>query len=410
MQNTLLVPFLNRAADAFDPAAWFQLVPKGTFPISRKEGDKTRVYQQVVDDVACQKIVSAFQNRQAAAPAFKLLIGFEHFAHQPNGSSEAACWVSQVEKRADGVWAKGEWTPDGQAAIANRKYRFLSPVWFPRQTEPIAGNRFRPIEVNDAGLTNMPNLGDALQPFWNRAEDFPGREAISQKTTENKAMKDRLIALFKMPAASTEDEIFAQATAFLNRASQADTLQGSIATLTADHTALKNRHTALLTVSVTDTLEEFSGLIAPTAIDAWKNRLTADFEGTRALLTGLKPTAATGNAKKIADTLNEFAGVITAESTDAWKNRLTADFDGTVALLKGIKKPDKKTPVHGEGHGGKGRSDVTETEEAHPFMNRVTELRAADGKLSETAAILKAAGENPALYDEYSASLHGAAE
>ena len=142
LETAILTPFLNRAGD-FDPSGWFQLVPKGSFPISRKEKDGVRSYVQVVDDVACERIVAAFQNRQTATPSYQLLVGFEHFAHQENGSTEAACWVNSLEKRADGVWAKGDWTPDGTAAIKNRRYRFLSPVWFPRQTEVIADKELR---------------------------------------------------------------------------------------------------------------------------------------------------------------------------------------------------------------------------------------------------------------------------
>ena len=51
METEILTPFLNRAG-AFDPAGWFQLVPKGSFPIARKEGDAVKTYLQVVDDQA----------------------------------------------------------------------------------------------------------------------------------------------------------------------------------------------------------------------------------------------------------------------------------------------------------------------------------------------------------------------
>ena len=93
IQPDLLAPFLNRGGN-FDPKDWFHLVPIGTFPIARKEGDKVKIYQQVVDGVACDRIVAAFQNRRAKSPAYQMLVGFEHFAHQENGSSAAAGWMA----------------------------------------------------------------------------------------------------------------------------------------------------------------------------------------------------------------------------------------------------------------------------------------------------------------------------
>ncbi len=358
METEILTPFLNRAGD-FDPAGWFQLVPKGSFPISRKEGDTVRTYLQVVDDQAVSKIVAAFANRRAANPAFRMLVDFEHFSHDTSKSSAAACWVTDLEARADGVWAKGEWSDEGEAAIKNRRYRYLSPVWFPRQTQRIDATRFRPVEVNDAGLTNKPNLGEALQPFWNRAEDFHGREAINHNQNKENAMKDRLIQLFKMDATATEDQVLAKVTAFMNRASEMDALQGKFDTLTGEHTALKNRHNTLLTSAVDKTLAEFKG-------------------------------------------------VITEESKDAWKNRLTADFDGTVTLLKGIKAPagdGKKKPVHKDGKATDTTVDGGE-EEGNAFLNRATEV-AKERKISEPEAQVIVARENPDLYEAYRKQLLG---
>ncbi|MBI5689259.1 MAG: hypothetical protein HZC55_04120 [Verrucomicrobia bacterium] len=361
----LLAPFLNRAG-SFDPKDWFHLVPKGTFPIPRKEGDKVRVYQQVVDDIACDRIVGAFQNRRTKNPAYQMLVGFEHFAHQENGSSAAAAWVNELEKRPDGVWARGEWTPDGQAAIVNRKYKFLSPVWFPRQTEKLGELRVRPIEVNDAGLTNMPNMGDALKPFWNRAgETFHGREATSETKTNSSHMKDRLILICGLAATATDEHVIAAVEAFKNRASSYDTTKSQLDTLAADHTALKNRHAALLTDSVTKTLDEFKG-------------------------------------------------VITEESKEAWKNRLTEDYVGTVTLLKGLKPAaSKKAPVHSAGKGAaaaaKGGGEEEGTDAVDAFMNRVGEVMVAR-KLDKADAIAAVAREEQALYGAYRDAMQNGGE
>lgn len=352
--DSISAPFLNRAGD-FDPAGWFHLVPLGTFPVTRKEADgQRRTYLQVIDETAVTKIVAAFANRISADPGFRVMVGFEHFAHDADKSSEAACWINAVEARADGVWAKGEWTDIGEAAVKNRRFRYLSPVWFPRQTEQLGGNRFRPVEVNDAGLTNKPNLGDALQPFWNR-ENFSGREASTHQPV-NTTMKDQLISLFKMDAGSTEAQVLGQATAFMNRASELDALKGTHATLQSDHAALKNRHTSLLATSV-------------------------------------------------ASELDANADVIPEGQKDAWKNRLESDFDGTSQLLRGLKRPEggkSKTPLHNAGKGNANAAKKAEGGDSaeDAFMNRVGEVM-AKRNLDKADAVAAVAGDEPELYAAY---------
>jgi phage I-like protein len=146
MNTDILCPFLNRD-EGFDPSGWFQLVPKGTFKIKRKEGEATVLYDQVVDDVAVEKITAAFTNRQAADPGYRALIDYEHFSHDTEKSSEAAAWINRLEARADGVWAQAEWTEAGAAAVKSKRYRYLSPVWLPSQVERLGPRRVRPVEV-----------------------------------------------------------------------------------------------------------------------------------------------------------------------------------------------------------------------------------------------------------------------
>lgn len=361
-QPGMLVPFLNRDG-GFDPTGWFQLVPKGTFLIKRKEGDAWVIYEQVVDDEAVRRIAGAFSNRQANDPGFRALIDYEHFSHDTDKSSEAAAWINRMEPRADGVWALADWTDAGKAAVEGKRYRYLSPVWLPSQVERLGPRRVRPVAVNDAGLTNKPNLGSALQPFWNRADSLSGLPAFENQPTQPN-MKDQLIALFAMAATASDADVLSKAGAFLNRAREADTFEKQLKDLNADNAAYKNRYESLLKVSVESALEEHKD-------------------------------------------------VITAESQDAWKNRLTSDYDGTIALLKGVKRPaaDKK-PVHDAGKGAAVSSTKKpggDEAEGDPFMNRVKEVR-IERKLDEADAMAAVATEEPALYETYRVGILGRAE
>lgn len=365
MSTDILCPFLNREG-GFDPAGWFQLVPKGTFPIKRKEGDKTVIYEQVVDDEAVRRIVGAFTNRQGTDPGYRALIDYEHFSHDTEKSSEAAAWINRMEARADGVWAQAEWTPEGKQAVEGKRYRYLSPVWLPTQVERLGPRRVRPVAVNDAGLTNKPNLGEALQPFWNRAsaESLSGLAASENHNTQP-TMKDQLIVLFGLAATATDAEVLSKAGAFLNRAREADTLQGKLDTLQEEHKAYKNRHESLLKISVERTLAEHKD-------------------------------------------------VITAEAEPVWKNRLETDFEGTSAMLKGIKRDaTPKKPVH---DGGKGSAESAKKKiggddeaEGDPFLNRVKTVR-QERKLDEADAMAAVATEEPELYEAYRVGILGRGE
>lgn len=281
MHTTLLTPLLNRAAE-FDPAGWFHLVVKGRHPLTVERADGTRrTIVQLVDDKSTAAMLAAFNRKKSADPSYRMLVDFEHFSHQKDKSTEAAVWVDALENRANGIWFQGEWSDLGASAVKNKRYRTISPVWFPAQTEEVEPGVYRPLEINDAGLTNKNNL-QGLVPFWNR--ESPGREA----TTENQNhshMKERLLLLCGLAATATDDQVCAAVEAFKNRAS-------TLETLTAEHTALKNRHDALLGSSVDHALEEFKGVITEAAKPAWKNRLTADFPGTVELLKGVKAPVA----------------------------------------------------------------------------------------------------------------------
>jgi hypothetical protein len=206
-------------------------------------------------------------------------------------------------------------------------------------------------------------------------------------------MNPDLLKELGLPPTATAEEALVALRALKAKASSADASASEVS-------ALKNRYNGLLTAAVDRTLADHAGVI--TDREVWKNRLMENFDGTTALLKGLKtPAPAAPDAKKIDDTLAAHAGVITAESRDAWKNRLTADFDGTLALLKGIKQAPSKTPMHKQAPAAAVSADGAQDEAAHPFLNRVNELRKADPKLGEADAMVQAASDDPALYESY---------
>lgn len=355
MKTEILTPLLNRAGE-FSPDGWFHLVSKGRHPLvlEKPDGTRRRIIQ-LVDDKATEAMVAAFNRKKAADPSYLMLVDFEHFSHQKDKSTEAAVWASAMENREDGVWFKGDWSDIGSAAVKNKRYRTISPVWFPNQTELVEPGVYRPLEINDAGLTNKNNL-QGLAPFWNRVDDFHGREAT---TTANVTSMNKVIVLLGLAATATEDEIVSGVQALKNRIAQLEPIGTQFTTLQGEHTALKNRHSTLLSSAVERTMEEFKGAFTEESKEAWKNRLTEDYSGTVTLLKGLKPAAASG-----------------------------------------------KQPLH-KGNKPAGTGEQTEgVDGEQAFMNRVTAVM-TERKLDKVDAITAVASEEPDLYSGYRAAITG---
>lgn len=85
-----------------------------------------------------------------------LPIDWEHATQYraPNGqAAPAAAWIERLDIRDGGsLWGRVKWTPRASDQVANREYRFLSPVF---DYDPATG---RILRLVSAGLVNKPNL------------------------------------------------------------------------------------------------------------------------------------------------------------------------------------------------------------------------------------------------------------
>jgi phage I-like protein len=352
----LLTPLLNRE-NQLPADGWYHLIKTGDHPLRLASGSVC----QRLDATACEAIAADFRNRRAADPSHRLLIDFEHFSHDTGKRSEAAGWITALENRADGVWFQAEWSDLGETAIKNRRYRSISPVWFPHQCEQVADGIYRPLRVNDAGLTNKPNL-QGLVPFWNRAADTderaPEQQPEQQPENQDKKMKEQLIALLGLAADADDAAVLAAVKALKDSSDKSAT----------EAAPLKNRFTVLET--------QYKTLLGDS----------------------------------VAKELEANKDVIPEGQVAAWKNRLEADFAGTAGLLRGIKRPEvRKTPVHEPGKGAAAAAKKTGADSDPgevPFLNRVRELMDTE-KLTELQAIDKAAAASPQLYKEYVGGFRG---
>jgi phage I-like protein len=234
MMNLILNRNFELPADG-----WHQLAPLGEFPHSAAG------IVQVIDAAACTRMVAAFENARAASANFPgLLIDFDHFSLDAEKRSEAAGWITDLKfcqpssgNNSAGLYAAIRWSDIGEAAVKGGRYRFLSPVWAKGDCEDLGGNRFRPVHLLNAAVTNDPNLKGIL-PLSNRSPGAPFDFTPlnrSRFVTQEKNMKpiiDALLNKLNLPADTAQDAILtaienmaapAEVAALTNRAETAET-------------------------------------------------------------------------------------------------------------------------------------------------------------------------------------------
>ncbi len=136
-----LVLALNSAGSAPE---WIELIPRGP-EIDGRDGRNWKLKEP--GRVARDSLM-----RSKGLP---LPLDYEHASEKrgPKGEeAPAAGWINALEERDGAVWGRVEWTPRGAQMVADREYRFVSPVFFYDQ------NTSEILFIVSAGLTNQPNL------------------------------------------------------------------------------------------------------------------------------------------------------------------------------------------------------------------------------------------------------------
>lgn len=121
---------------------WIQLLPIGP----EVKGRDGRVWLNDRPEI----ILAAFTSEGKDLP-----VDWEHASEikAPNGDlAPAAGWMKEMQLRNGEIWVKMQWTPKAIEQIANREYRYISPVFIYEKAT------LRIVRITSAGLTNQPNL------------------------------------------------------------------------------------------------------------------------------------------------------------------------------------------------------------------------------------------------------------
>lgn len=155
---------------------WILLVPMGQ--VRSSKGDF------LVDEAAMGETIAAFRAMER-----DLVLDYEHQT-LTGQEAPAAGWIRDLEARADGLWARVEWTERGAGYVERREYRYLSPVVMVR------GRDRRMVAIHSVGLTNDPAI--------------VGMRAIVNKRTEEEGMDPKRIAeVLGLAPEAGEEEILA---------------------------------------------------------------------------------------------------------------------------------------------------------------------------------------------------------
>lgn len=146
---------------------WVQLLPAGTF--AGRDGRGPYHIADVAQVIA--------RTKEAAGDHLLLPIDYGHALEQDGvvGSGAiAAAWIVDLEDRDQQLWGKVEWTAAGARAVADKEFRFLSPVFY-------HDNEGTVLWLARAGLTNRPNLRMAAVHSTTSTEgdDVPLRESVA---------------------------------------------------------------------------------------------------------------------------------------------------------------------------------------------------------------------------------------
>ncbi len=155
---------------------WIQVLPMG----------KTRVndVDLLVDDQSIKDMIADFEQRKN-----DLVLDYEH--QTLDGiEAPAAGWLVDLEGRADGLWAKVDWTDRGHGYVSAREYRYISPVVF------VDEKTSRCYRLQSAALTNNPAI-DGMQPVAAKEE---------KGGNDNMDLLAKLIELLGLAPEATEDE------------------------------------------------------------------------------------------------------------------------------------------------------------------------------------------------------------
>jgi hypothetical protein len=233
----------------------------------------------------------------SGAPTFE---GHHDIEPQLYPNSKSFGWIMALEARADGLWGRMTWTPEGREMLQNGAFKFVSPVFLGNPIGQENGKTvYDPIAFKSLALTNQPNL--PLPPLANEKDNM-----------------NTITEILQIQSDATAEQIIEAARALNGRVT---TLQNSVS---SQETALTTAQTQLANaIARADTAQtRLIGMILDNAIresritlaqrDHWKAELEKDLAAAEAQLVKQQPTL---NTTSVTRELGNEKGAYETEAT-----------------------------------------------------------------------------------------------
>ncbi len=183
MDNFII--FIGKDLEGAVPAE-IQVIPFGYFDTPKGPFELTAA--------GAGEVIAAFE-----AQKNDMVIDYEHQTlADPPVPAPAAGWIKKlVNKGAEGIWAVMEWTEKARQYIANREYKYVSPVFLKRKSDN------RVVRLINVALTNQPNI-DGMVPLVNKGmiADFGPRNENKEEI-----MDKELLKLLGLPETATMQDV-----------------------------------------------------------------------------------------------------------------------------------------------------------------------------------------------------------
>jgi len=169
---------------------WICLLPHGL--VRTLKGDF------LADELARQEIIRNWQAR-----GLDVVFDYEHATLSKEGTpAPASGWIVELADRGEeGLWGRVQWTERARQHLANREYRYHSPVVLVRKSDN------RAVYLHSVALTNTPAI-DGLEPLVASLSNVDLLQISLKEGSNVDEWLNRLIYVLQLPADSTWDDVF----------------------------------------------------------------------------------------------------------------------------------------------------------------------------------------------------------
>lgn len=181
-----------------------KLVPKGSFAPQDGRTDTGVDYWTMTAELA-EELIAEMDGKQT-----ELVVDYEHatLKSAENGRpNPAAGWIRRcVWDDEQGLMGEVQWTDRARQMIADKEYRYLSPVLIYDEAGNVRG-------LHSAALTNAPALDGMALAELSR-QNFPDQPPTKKEASMN---KEALIKLFGLPADADDAAVEAAVAAWQDK-------------------------------------------------------------------------------------------------------------------------------------------------------------------------------------------------